>query len=469
MDNSICMNLEEDKFQDECGVFGIYSPEGYDVASITYFGLYALQHRGQESAGIAVANGKTVNCYKNMGLVSDVFNEKILADLKGFSAVGHVRYATAGASSLNNAQPITAQYKLGSLAIAHNGNLINADVVKELLEDAGTVFQTSSDTEVILHLIGRAAKKGIERAIVDAMQAVKGSYATVIQTENKLIGVRDPNGIRPLCLGKINNSYVFSSETCALDTVGADFVRDVNPGEIIIVDENGIKSINFAEKTKCETCSFEYIYFARPDSTMDGINVYESRVRAGMKLYEENPVEADVVIGVPDSGIPAAVGFSRASGIPFAIGFIKNKYVGRTFITPSQEMRERAVSVKLNPLKANVEGKRVVIIDDSIVRGTTSRKLVETLRKAGAKEVHFRISSPVVKFPCYFGIDTPYRSELIGARLSVKEISDEIGSDSLGFLSIDALLETLKKDKGFCLGCFSGVYPLSAPIENRMD
>lgn len=469
MDNSFCMNLEEDKFQDECGVFGIYSPEGYDVASITYFGLYALQHRGQESAGIAVANGKDINCYKNMGLVSDIFNEKILADLKGFSAVGHVRYATAGASSLNNAQPITAQYKLGSLAIAHNGNLINADVVKELLEDAGTVFQTSSDTEVILHLIGRAAKKGIERAIVDAMQAVKGSYATVIQTENKLIGVRDPNGIRPLCLGKINNSYIFSSETCALDTVGADFVRDVNPGEIIIIDENGIKSINFAEKTKCETCSFEYIYFARPDSIMDGINIYESRVRAGMKLYEESPVEADVVIGVPDSGIPAAVGFARASGIPYAIGFIKNKYVGRTFITPSQEMRERAVSVKLNPLKANVEGKRVVIIDDSIVRGTTSRKLVEALRKAGAKEVHFRISSPVVKFPCYFGIDTPYRSELIGARLSVKEISDEIGSDSLAFLGIDELLDSLKKGKGFCLGCFSGVYPLSAPIENRMD
>ncbi len=469
MDKAFSIDLEGDKFKDECGVFGIYSPDGYDVASITYFGLYALQHRGQESAGIAVANGKDINCYKNMGLVSDVFNEKNLADLKGFSAIGHVRYATAGASSLNNAQPITAKYKLGSLAIAHNGNLVNADVVKELLEDAGTVFQTSSDTEVILHLIGRAAKKGMERAIVDAMQAVKGSYAIVIQTENKLIGVRDPNGIRPLCLGKINNSYVFSSESCALDTVGADFVRDVNPGEIIIVDENGIKSINFAEKTKCETCSFEYIYFARPDSVMDGINIYESRVRAGMKLYEENPVEADVVIGVPDSGIPAAVGFSRASGIPYAIGFIKNKYVGRTFITPSQEMRERAVSVKLNPLKANVEGKRVVIIDDSIVRGTTSRKLVETLRKAGAKEVHFRISSPVVKYPCYFGIDTPYRSELIGARLSIKEINDEIGSDTLGYLSMDALLDSLQSGKGFCLGCFSGVYPVSAPIENRME
>lgn len=469
MDKTFCIDLEGDKFKDECGVFGIYSPEGYDVASITYFGLYALQHRGQESAGIAVADGKDINCHKNMGLVSDVFDEKILSGLKGFSAIGHVRYATAGASTLSNAQPITAKYKLGSLAIAHNGNLVNADVVKELLEDGGTVFQTSSDTEVILHLIGRAAKKGIERAIVDAMQAVKGSYAIVIQTENKLIGVRDPNGIRPLCLGKINNSYVFSSETCALDTVGADFVRDVHPGEIIIIDENGLKSINFAEKTKCETCSFEYIYFARPDSVMDGINIYESRVKSGERLYKENPVEADVVIGVPDSGIPAAVGFSRASGIPYAIGFIKNKYVGRTFITPSQEMRERAVSVKLNPLKANVEGKRVVIIDDSIVRGTTSRKLVETLRKAGAKEVHFRICSPVVKYPCYFGIDTPHRSELIGAKLSVDEINKEIGSDSLGFLSTEALLDSLQAGKGFCLGCFSGVYPVSAPIENRME
>jgi len=471
MENSFYrdLDLEGDKFKDECGVFGIYSTEGFDVASITYFGLYALQHRGQESAGIAVGDGEDINCYKNMGLVSDVFNEKILADLKGISAIGHVRYPTAGSNSINNVQPINAKYKLGSLAIAHNGNLVNADVIKELLEDGGTVFQTSSDTEVILHLIGRAAKKGIERAVVDAMQAVKGSYAIVIQTESKLIGARDPYGIRPLCLGKINESYVLCSESCALDTVGAEFIRDINPGEIVIIDENGIKSINFAEKTKCETCSFEYIYFARPDSTIDGINVYETRVKAGRMLFEENPVDADVVIGVPDSGIPAAVGFSRASGIPFEIGFIKNRYVGRTFITPSQDMRERAVSVKLNPLKVNVVGKRVVIIDDSIVRGTTSRKLVETLRKAGAKEVHFRISSPVVKYPCYFGIDTPYRSELIGARLTVEEINTEIGADSLGFLSIDGLLESMGKDKGFCLGCFSGVYPVSAPIENRMD
>lgn len=472
MKDCFCMNLEGDKFRDECGVFGIYSTEGYDVAAITYFGLYALQHRGQESAGIAVSDGKSIKCHKEMGLVSDVFDEKVLAGMKGISAIGHVRYSTAGSSNVINAQPITAQYKLGQLAIAHNGNLVNADVIRELLEDGGTVFQTSSDTEVIIHLIGRSAKKGMERAIVDAIQAVKGAYAIVIQAGDKLIGVRDPNGIRPLCLGKLNNSYIFSSETCALDTIGADFVRDIDPGEIVIIDNEGIKSINFGEKTRSQTCAFEYIYFARPDSTIDGINAYETRVKAGRKLFEESPVEADVVIGVPDSGIPAAVGFSRASGIPYEIGFIKNKYVGRTFIAPSQEMRERAVSIKLNPLKVNVAGKRVVIIDDSIVRGTTSRKLVETLRKAGATEVHFRIASPVVKYPCYFGIDTPYRSELIGARMTVEEINEEIGSDSLAFISMEGLVDTLSKGRGYCLGCFSGVYPVAAPIEmpkNRMD
>ena len=472
MRDCFCMDLDGDKFKEECGVFGIYSPEGYDVASITYFGLYALQHRGQESAGIAVSDGKTIKYHKDMGLVSDVFSEKILAEMKGISAIGHVRYSTSGSSNVVNAHPIVAQYKLGQIAIAHNGNLVNSDVIRELLEDGGTVFQTSSDTEVILHLIGRAAKKGIETAIVDAIQAVKGSYAIVIQAGDKLIGVRDPQGIRPMCLGKIGNSYILSSESCALDTVGADFVRDIDPGEIVIIDSDGIKSINFGEKTRGQVCAFEYIYFARPDSTIDGINVYESRVKAGRKLFEEHPVEADIVIGVPDSGIPAAIGFANASGIPFGIGFIKNRYVGRTFITPTQEMRERAVSIKLNPLKVNVDGKRVVVIDDSIVRGTTSRKLVETLRKAGATEVHFRISSPVVKYPCYFGIDTPYRSELIGARMSVEEMNKEIESDSLGFLSQKALVETISQGKGFCLGCFSGVYPVAAPMETpkeRMD
>lgn len=458
-------HLEEDKFQDECGVFGIFSLEGLDVASITYYGLYALQHRGQESAGIVVSDGNELKTYKGMGLVCEVFNENIIEKLKGKSAIGHVRYSTTGSSSENNAQPIVGQYKLGSIAIAHNGNLVNADVVRELLEDCGCIFQTSIDSEVILNLIARGAKKGIEKAVVDTVQAIKGSFATVLLTEDKLIGVRDPNGIRPLCIGKINESYILCSESCALDSIGADFIRDVEPGEIVVIDDNGIKSLKLAEKTKCETCAFEYIYFARPDSCIDGINVYNSRVRAGRKLYEECPVEADIVIGVPDSGIAAAVGYAEASGIPYGIGFIKNKYVGRTFIAPSQEMRERAVAVKLNPLKVNVCGKRVVIIDDSIVRGTTSRRLVEILRRAGASEVHFRVSSPMVKYPCYFGIDTPYRSGLIGSGNSVEDIREKIGADSLGYISMEGLLQSLGEDKGFCLGCFNGVYPVSAPME----
>ncbi|MDP4145976.1 MAG: amidophosphoribosyltransferase [Bacillota bacterium] len=473
MEKKMCMSpvnenvlVEDmDKFKEECGVFGVFSKETMDVARVTYYGLYALQHRGQESAGIAVSNGEEINLHKGMGLVTDAFDENILDKLKGTSAIGHVRYSTTGSSNVNNAQPLLGKFKLGSISLAHNGNLVNADVVRELMEDAGVVFQTTIDTEVILNLIARGAKKGIENAVFDAMQAIKGSYAIVILTKDKLIGVRDPNGIRPLCIGKINDDYILCSESCALDAVGAEFVRDVNPGEIVIIDKEGLRSINFAEKTKCETCVFEYIYFARPDSVIDGINVYLSRVAAGRKLYEEAPAEADIVIGVPDSGISAAVGYAEASGIPYGVGLIKNRYVGRTFIAPSQEMRERAVSVKLNPLKVNIEGKRVVLIDDSIVRGTTSKKLVDMLKKAGAKEVHFRVSSPVIKFPCYFGIDTPHRSGLIGAHATLEEINEAIGSDSIGYLSIEGLVETLGKDKSFCLGCLNGIYPISAPLE----
>lgn len=458
-------NKTVDKFKEECGVFGVYSKSGIDVAGMTYYGLYALQHRGQESAGIVVSDGKELTCHKDMGLVSDAFDQKILSEMKGISAIGHVRYSTTGSSNANNAQPLLSKFKLGSIAIAHNGNLVNTDVIRGLLEDGGVLFQTTIDSEVILNLIARGAKNGIERAVVDAIQAVKGSYAIVILTEDKLIGVRDPNGIRPLCIGKMDDDYILCSESCALDTIGAEFVRDVRPGEIVIIDENGINSINFAERTQCQTCAFEYIYFARPDSIMDGINVYKSRIKAGERLFEENPVDADVVIGVPDSGIPAAIGFANASKIPYAIGFIKNKYVGRTFISPSQELREKAVSVKLNPLKVNIEGKRVVIVDDSIVRGTTSRKLVELLRKAGAKEVHFRAASPMVKHPCYFGIDTSSRGELVGSYMSVEEIGALIGADSLGYLSIEGLLKSLGEDKGFCLGCLNGIYPVSVPIE----
>lgn len=459
------LDLSVDKFKEECGVFGIYSQKLMNVTEITYLGLYALQHRGQESAGIAISDGKDVVCHKGMGLVCDVFNREEIEKSNGFSAIGHVRYSTTGSSNLDNAQPILSRCKLGSIAIAHNGNLVNADVIRELLEDGGVIFQTSNDSEVVLNLIARGAKKGIERAVVDAIQAVKGSYAMVILTEGKLIGVRDPHGIRPLCIGKLDDNYILCSESCAIDALGGEFIRDVKPGEIVIIDNDGLKSINFAEKTKCETCSFEYIYFARPDSTIDGINVYSSRVRAGIELYKECPVEADVVIGVPDSGIPAAIGFSTVSNIPYGVGLIKNKYVGRTFIEPSQELREKAVSVKLNALKVNIEGKRVVLIDDSIVRGTTSVKLVEMLRRAGAKEVHLRIASPPVKFPCYFGIDTPYRNELIASNVDTEGIRKEIGADSLAYLSINGLLSSLKAGGGFCLGCFNGIYPISAPIE----
>ena len=466
--NEIYIN-DEDKFKEECGVFGIFSPDkNLDVASLTYYGLYALQHRGEESAGIVYSDGETLICEKDMGLVCDVFDEKKLAAMKGHAAIGHVRYSTAGSSEVKNAQPLLSKFKLGDIAIAHNGNLVNAEVIRELLEDCGYMFQTTIDSEVILNLIARGAKKGMENALMDTMQAIKGSYGIVMLTKDKLIGARDQNGIRPLCIGTIGTSYVIASESCALDAVGADFLRDVKPGEIVIIDENGLKSTNFAEKIQSATCVFEYIYFARPDSTMDGINVYTSRVQAGKQLFEECPVEADMVIGVPDSGIAAAIGYSEISGIPFGIGLIKNRYVGRTFISPTQELREKAVSVKLNALKVNVEGKRVILIDDSIVRGTTSKRLVDILKKAGAKEVHFRVCSPVVQYPCYFGIDTPYRKELIGSNNDIEKIREEIGADSLGYLSMEGLLKSLGRD-GFCLGCFNGVYPVSAPIEQEKE
>jgi amidophosphoribosyltransferase len=463
------MIFEDDKLKEECGVFGIFGKEPIEAASITYYGLYALQHRGQESAGIAVAKNSEIECYKAMGLVSEVFSKNSIDTLEGNLAIGHVRYSTTGSSNVVNAQPIIGKYKLGSIAIAHNGNLVNADIIRELLEDGGCIFQTTNDSEVILNLIARGAKRGIEKAVVDAIQAIKGSYAIVILTGDKLIGVRDPNGIRPLCIGKLNDSFILCSESCALDAVGAELVRDVRPGEIVIIDENGLKSIDFSERAKHEICSFEYIYFARPDSIMDGINVYEARFKAGERLYKENPMEADVVIGVPDSGMAAAMGYAQASGIPYGVGFVKNKYVGRTFIAPSQSIRERAVAVKLNPLKINVTGKRVVLIDDSIVRGTTSKRLVELLRKAGALEVHFRAASPVVKYPCYFGIDTPYRKELIGAQFELSKIKEEIGADSLTYLSLEGLLDSLGGVNRFCLGCFNGIYPVAAPIEASKD
>ena len=468
-DFELIMDPSLDKFKDECGVFGVYANKPIDVASMTYYGLYALQHRGQESAGIAVADGEKIEVHKGLGLITDAFKEDDLQKLKGHIAVGHVRYSTAGGKGIENAQPIVTTSKIGSIAMAHNGNLVNDDVIKELLEDAGQIFHTSTDSEVIACLIARSAKKGLAKAVVDAMSAIRGSFALTIMSQNKLIGARDPHGIRPLSLGKIDEGYILTSESCALDAIGAELVRDIEPGEIVIIDENGIESYRYSENTVCQTCAFEYIYFARPDSKIDGLDVHTSRVRAGEQLYKEHPVDADIVIAVPDSGIPAAIGYAKASGIPYDTAFVKNRYVGRTFITPSQEIREKAVAVKLNPLKVNVKGKRVILIDDSIVRGTTSKHLVDSLRRAGAKEVHFLVASPVVKFPCYFGIDTPYRSELIGANHSIEEMADMIGADSLGYLSMNGMYNTFKGKEGFCVGCFNGVYPVSTPIETSKD
>lgn len=465
MNSNLILDPANDKFKDECGVFGVYVNKPMDVASMTYYGLYALQHRGQESAGIAVANGEGVDIHKGMGLITEAFSKEDLNRLKGFAAIGHVRYSTCGDTRIENAQPLLSQTKLGSIAMAHNGTLVNADVIRELLEDGGHVFHTSIDSEVIANLIARGAKKGIEKAIYDSIQAIRGSFAMVILTKDKLIGVRDPHGIRPLCLGKTEEGYVLSSESCALDAIGAELIRDVEPGEIIIIDDNGIKSYKYSENTQCQTCAFEYIYFARPDSTIDGLDVHESRVRAGEQLFREYKIDADVVVAVPDSGIPSAIGYSKASGIPYDTGFVKNRYVGRTFITPSQAIRERAVAVKLNPLKSNISGKKVVLIDDSIVRGTTSKHLVDSLRRAGAKEVHFLVASPIVKFPCYFGIDTPYRSELIGAKKSIEEIREAIGCDSLGYLSMEGMYSCFKEKCGYCVGCFNGIYPVATPIE----
>lgn len=462
----LIMDPSQDKFKDECGVFGVYVNSPVDVASMTYYGLYALQHRGQESAGIAVADGEKIEVHKGLGLITEAFKEDDIKSLKGHIAVGHVRYSTAGGKGIENAQPILTTSKVGTIAMAHNGNLVNTDVIRELLEDAGHIFHTSSDSEVIACLIARSAKKGLARAVVDAMEAIRGSFALTIMSKDKLIGARDPHGIRPLCLGKIEEGYVLASESCALDAIGAEFVRDIEAGEIVVIDENGVKSYKYSENTKCQTCAFEYIYFARPDSKIDGLDVHTTRVNAGKQLYKEHPIDADLVVAVPDSGIPAAIGYSKASGIPYDLGFIKNRYVGRTFISPSQELRERAVAVKLNPLKVNLKGKRIVLIDDSIVRGTTSRHLVESLRRAGVKEINFLIASPGVKFPCYFGIDTPYRSELIASNHSVEEIRKMIGADYLGYLSEEGVIKSCGNRDEFCMGCFNGVYPVAAPIEN---
>ncbi|NLZ92604.1 MAG: amidophosphoribosyltransferase [Firmicutes bacterium] len=461
--------VEADKLHEECGVFGIYAP-GRDVAQLTYYALYALQHRGQESAGIAVSDGKSIKCEKGVGLVAEVFQDTDkFKQLQGNMAVGHVRYATDTSELLINAQPLLVRYRNGHLAIAHNGNLINSRQLRSQLESKGSIFQATTDSEIIAHLIARSGETEIVQAIKKSLPYLRGAYTYIIMTPEKLVGIRDPYGIRPLSLGKMANGYVLSSETCAFDTVGAEFVRDIEPGELIIIDENGLHSERFAPTMRQALCAFEYIYFARPDSNLHGRNVHLVRKRLGRRLAQEHPVEADVVTGVPDSSLSAASGVAEQLGLPYEMGFIKNRYIGRTFIQPTAEIRALGVQLKLNAVRQIVEGKRVVIVDDSIIRGTTSVRIVKMLRHAGAKEVHVLITSPPVTAPCYYGINTSSQSELIAARMSVEEIRKTIDADYLGFLSEEGLLECINLPKdGFCTACFSGRYPI-APDNYALD
>ena len=465
------MNSE---LHEECGVFGMYDFGGNDVASTIYYGLFALQHRGQESCGIAVSDTEgpkgVVNSYKDMGLVNEAFTPEILESLHGNIGVGHVRYSTAGSSTRENAQPLVLNYVKGTLGLAHNGNLINALELREELAYTGAIFQTTIDSEVIAYLIARERLNtpNVECAVKNAMQKIKGAYSLVVMSPRKLIGARDPQGFRPLCIGKRDNAYIFASETCALDTVGAEFVRDVLPGEIVTITKDGgiVSDTSLCPSPEKEArCVFEYIYFARPDSRIDGVGVYESRIHAGRCLAKDSPVEADLVVGVPESGNAAALGFAMESGIPYGTAFVKNGYVGRTFIKPKQSSRESSVRVKLNVLKEAVNGKRIVMIDDSIVRGTTSDRIVGMLKEAGATEVHVRISSPPFLHPCYFGTDVPASDQLIAYNRSIEDIRKIIGADSLGYLSLDRLIE-LSGGQSICTGCFTGQYPMEPPKED---
>lgn len=463
-----------DKLGEECGVFGAYDFDGADVASTIYYGLFALQHRGQESCGIAVSDtagpkGKVLSS-KDMGLLNEVFTPEILEKLKGDIGVGHVRYSTAGSSTRENAQPLVLNYVKGILGMAHNGNLINTPELRQELAYTGAIFQTTIDSEVIAYLIARERlnSKTVEEAVGRAMKKIKGAYSLIVMSPRKLIGARDPFGFRPLCIGKRENTYVLASETCALDTIGAQFIRDVEPGEIVTISpEKGIESDRSMclPKEQHARCVFEYIYFARPDSYIDGMSVYNSRILAGKYLAIDSPVEADLVVGVPESGNCAALGYSLQSGIPYGQAFVKNSYVGRTFIKPKQKSRESSVQVKLNALREAVAGKRIIMIDDSIVRGTTSDRIVRMLRDAGAKEVHMRVSSPPFLWPCYFGTDVPAREQLIAHNRTVEEICKIIGADSLGYLR-EERLEQIVEGRSICKGCFTGKYPLEPPTED---
>ena len=465
------INISEnacDKPEEACGVFGIYAPE-QDVAKMTYFGLYALQHRGQESAGIAVFEGTHVHQHKDMGLVSQVFNEAILEELPGNLAVGHTRYSTTGSSRKVNAQPAVVESRLGNLALAHNGNLVNTIQLGEQLVKSNFNLVTTTDSEMIAYAIAQEINSGADwlTGAMNAFKRCQGAFSLVIGTPDGIMGTRDPNGIRPLVIGTLDSNpmrYVLASETCGLDIIGAEYLRDVQPGELVWITETGLESFQWHEKSERKLCIFEMIYFARPDSLMHNETLYSYRIRLGQRLAKESPIEADIVFGVPDSGIPAAIGFSQKSGIAYGEGLIKNRYVGRTFIQPTQSMRETGIKMKLNPLKDVLFGKRVVIIDDSIVRGTTSRKLVKALRDAGAIEVHMRISSPPVTHPCFYGIDTDTQDQLIAATKSVAEIAKQLEVDTLAYLTWEGMLETTREDtNSFCSACFTGNYPVAIP------
>ncbi|WP_298436939.1 amidophosphoribosyltransferase [Geobacter sp.] len=448
---------------EECGIFGVYGhPE---AANLTYLGLYALQHRGQESCGIVSSDGRSLHSHKSMGLVADVFgDQEIFRKLPGRSAIGHVRYSTTGDSVIKNVQPIMVDYSRGSIAVAHNGNLVNAQTVKDELEAWGSIFQTTMDTEVLLHLLATSKQNSLEDRIAEALGRVKGAYCLLFLTETRMIAARDPQGFRPLCLGKLGEGWVVASESCALDLIEAEFIREIEPGEIVVITKDGVTSHFPLPKSEPAPCIFEFVYFARPDSYIFGKNVYTVRKEFGRQLAREHRVDADIVIPVPDSGVPAALGYAQESGLPFELGLIRNHYIGRTFIEPQQSIRHFGVKIKLNPVRDILKGKRVVVIDDSIVRGTTSRKIVKMVRNAGAREVHVRISSPPTSYPCYYGIDTPTRKELISSSHTIDEIRRYITADTLGYLSEEGLLEAVGTGANpFCKACFSGGYPIRFP------
>lgn len=443
-------------------MFGIWGHE--DAAQIAYYGLHSLQHRGQEGAGIVVHDGKELKVHKDTGLVNDVFGKGVLEELNGKSAIGHVRYTTAGGREFENIQPLLFRSLTGGIAVAHNGNLTNAYGLKHQLESQGSIFQTTSDSEVLVHLMKRSAFINLEDAFKSALSMVKGAYAFIVMTEKKMMVALDPNGFRPLSLGKLGDAYVVASETCAFDTIGADYIRDVKPGELLIINDDGLQSEMFSTSHAHSMCSMEYIYFSRPDSNIRQMNIHTARKSLGKQLAIEAPAEADVVTGVPDSSISAAIGYAEETGIPYELGLIKNRYVGRTFIQPSQTLREQGVKMKLSPVRGVVEGKRVVMVDDSIVRGTTIRRIVKLLREAGAKEIHVRISAPPIQNPCHYGIDMKTKEELIAANKTIEEIKEEVGADSIAFISIDGMLKALESDGenqgcGHCLACFTGKYP----------